>query len=375
MMDAIGIDTTATAQASTAEAATAASPTVAGGPPAGNYDADVLILALDRADETVAAIASALAQEGVSRHVVVLDQGSRPAALAQIAAAVAGRDDVTLASAGGNLGVAAGRNLAASLGHGRVLVALDNDAEFADPTTLARAVAALDAAPDLAAIGFRIVLHAGGADDLSSWGYPPALLVRAAGTFDATTFVGAGHAIRRAAWDAAGGYDARLFFCWEELDFCLRAIADGWRVRYRGDLVVRHKVSAERRVGWSGDRWFYFVRNRIYIARKWNAGWLALTPRIAAYVVKGLRNGVLWPTLRAVAAAGRMPVAPQPMPTTLLAYLARHDTAHRGGGWMRVRREVLTRLPGWRGGGGTERDDRDAGSGPVRERTGPAPTV
>ena len=375
MMNAIGIDTTATAQASTAEAATAASPTMAGGPPGGNYDADVLILALDRVDETVAAIASALAQEGVSRHVVVLDQGSRPAALAQIAAAVAGRGDVTLAAAGGNLGVAAGRNLAASLGHGRVLVALDNDAEFADPTTLARAVAGLDAAPDLAAIGFRIVLHASGTDDLSSWGYPPALMARASGTFDATTFVGAGHAIRREAWDAAGGYDASLFFCWEELDFCLRAIADGWRVRYRGDLVVRHKVSAERRVGWSSDRWFYFVRNRIYIARKWNAGWLALTPRIAAYVVKGLRNGVLWPTLRAVATAGRMPVAPQPMPTTLLAYLARHDTAHRGGGWMRVRREVLTRLPGWRGGGGTERDDRDAGSGPVRERTGPAPTV
>jgi GT2 family glycosyltransferase len=351
-------DTTPTATASTGAA----------GPPQLDYDADVLILALDRAADTIAAIASALAQEGVSRHVVVLDQGSHPVALMQIAAAVAGRGDVTLASAGGNLGVAAGRNLAASLGHGRVLVALDNDAEFADPTTLARAVAALDAAPGLAAIGFRIVLHAGGADDLSSWGYAPALLARAAGTFDAATFVGAGHAIRRAAWDAAGGYDASLFFCLEELDFCLRAIAAGWRVRYRGDLVVRHKVSAERRVGWSGDRWFYFVRNRIYIARKWNAGWPALTLRIAAYLVKGLRNGVLWPTLRAVAAAGRMPVVPQSMPATLRAYLARHDTAHRGGGWMRLRGEVLTRLPGGRGGGGTERDNRDAGSGP-------APTV
>ena len=353
---------------------TAAASTEGTGPPEQNYDADVLILALDRAADTIAAIASALAQQGVSRHVVVLDQGSRPEALAQIAAAVAGRRDVTLASAGGNLGVAEGRNLAASLGHGRVLVALDNDAEFADPTTLARAVAALDAA----AIGFRIVLHATGADDLSSWGYPAALLARAAGTFDAATFVGAGHAIRRTAWEATGGYDASLFFCWEELDFCMRAIAAGWRVHYCGNLVVRHKVSAERRVAWSGERWFYFVRNRIYIARKWNAGWLDLTPRIAGYVVKGLRNGVLWPTLRAVAAAGRMPVVPQSMPPAMRAYLARHDTAHRGGWRARLRREVLTCLPGRRGSGGEtkfKRDDRDAGSGPAHERTGPAPTV
>ena len=315
------------------------------GPPASPYDADVLILALDRAQETVAAIASALSQTGVSRHVIVLDQGSRPAALACIAAFVGGRADVTLTSAGGNLGVAAGRNLAASLGHGRVLVALDNDAEFADATTLARAVAVLDAAPDLGAIGFRVVLHAGGADDLSSWGYPTALLARAAATFDAATFVGAGHAIRRTAWDAAGGYDPALFFCWEELDFCLRTVAAGWRVMYRGDLVVRHKVSAERRVTWSGDRWFYFVRNRIYIARKWQASWVALLPRIAAYAAKGLRNGMLWQTLRAVAAAAHMRVAPRRMPAAMRSYLARHDLAHRGGWRTRLRQEVLARLP------------------------------
>jgi GT2 family glycosyltransferase len=311
------------------------------GSPPGAYDADVLILALDRAEETVAAIASALTQTGVSRHVVVLDQGSQPAALARIVAAVAGRADITLVSVETNLGVAAGRNLAASLGHGRVLVALDNDAEFADATTLARAVAALDMLPDVGAIGFRIVVHSSGSDDLTSWGYPLPLLPRAAEVFDTATFVGAGHAIRRTAWDVVGGYDPLLFFCWEELDFCLRVVALGWRVMYRGDLVVRHKVSAERRVGWSGERWFYFVRNRIYIARKWNAGWVELLPRIAAYVMKGLRNGVLWQTLRAVAAAARMPTVARRMPPAMRWYLARNDRAHRGDWRLRLRHEVL----------------------------------
>jgi GT2 family glycosyltransferase len=271
----------------------------------------------------------------------VVDQGSCPAALARITAAVSGRVDVTLMVAGANLGVAAGRNLAASCGHGRVLVALDNDAEFADATTLARAVAALDAMADVGAIGFRIVTYATGSDDLTSWGYPLPLLPRAAQVFDAATFVGAGHAIRRTAWDAVGGYDPALFFCWEELDLCLRLVAARWRIMYRGDLVVRHKVSAERRVTWSGERWFYFVRNRIYISRKWNAGLLGLLPRVAAYVLKGLRNRALWQTLRAVAAAVRMPVAPQRMPPAMRWYLARHDRAHRGSWQLRLRHEVL----------------------------------
>ena len=317
-------------------------------PPARDYDADILILALDRAPETAAAIRSALAQRAITRHVFVIDQGSQPEGLARLAACVADRDDATLVRLDRNHGVAGGRNRGAALGHGRVIAALDNDAEFADADTLARAVAALDAEPDIAALGLRITVFADGSDDLSSWGYPPGLLPRAADTFDAVTFVGAGHAIRRAAWDDAGGYDDALFFCWEEYDFCLRAIARGWRVRYRGDLVVRHKVSPERRFAWSGTRWFYFVRNRLYIGLKSDESWLALTPRILGYLAKGARNGVLVQTLRALPAARRLArqATPQALPPAARAYLAANDGAHRGSSLVRLKREVLAVLPG-----------------------------
>lgn len=316
------------------------------GPAAGPYDADIIILALDRASETLAAVRSALGQTGVSAHLFILDQGSHPGTLNLLAAAVAGRADATLLTADGNLGVPGGRNLASSLGHGRAIVALDNDAEFAEPDAVARMVAALDAEPRLAAIGCRIVTHEDGHDDLSSWGYAASLLPCAAECFDTVTYVGAGHALRRTAWEQAGGYDASLFFCWEEFDFCLRAIALGWRVRYRGDIVVRHKVSGERRVGWSADRWFYFVRNRLHIERKLGRRWRSTAPRAAGYLIKGCRNGLLVQTVKAVLAARGMASrkSGRTLPQAAASYITRNDRAHRGSLVTRIRQEALSRV-------------------------------
>lgn len=313
------------------------------------YDADIILLALDRPAETEQAIASAFAQTGCSFHLTIVDQGSSPANIARLAALVQGRADATLLLPGCNLGVAGGRNLASAGGQGRIIVGLDNDAEFADPTVVARALAVLDAEPDLAAIGFRIEVFLTAANDLSSWGYPAALLAQEAGQFDTTTFVGAGHAIRRTAWNDAGGYDAALFFCWEEFDFSLRAIAAGWRIAYRGDIVVRHKVAPEARVAWSGERWFYFVRNRLYIARKWKFSWLALAPRGVGYLLKGSRHGLAWQSLRAVLAAAQLSrgKARQNLPEVARDYLRRNDAAYRGSLISRIRAELPARLPGF----------------------------
>ncbi|WP_428395458.1 glycosyltransferase family 2 protein [Lichenicoccus sp.] len=316
-------------------------------PTEADYDADIVILSMDRIEETLEAVASALSQQGLRRHVFVFDQGSTADNLQRLQAAIDGHDNIALLRAERNWGVAGGRNRVSALGRGRVIVALDNDAEFADSGTVARAVARLRAEHDLAAIGFRIVIHASGEDDLSSWGYARTLLARAGESFDAVTFVGAGHAISRAAWDACGGYDDALFFCWEEFDFCLQAISLGWRIRYDGDLVIRHKVSPDRRFNWSGSRWFYYVRNRLYIGHKWQS-WVSLAPRAAGYILRGARNGLLAQTLRAIPAAWRLGRTQRGMRMSEAgrAYLLRNDAAHRGTLVTRLAREVFAALPG-----------------------------
>ena len=321
---------------------------LAGGPPAaGAYDADILILSLDRAEDTESAILSALAQAGLRQHVIVFDQGSSDETLARLLAVIGARPDALLASAGRNLGVAEGRNRAAALGHGRVMIALDNDAVFADAGTAARAVALLDEEPRLAAVGFRIMNADGSGEDDASWGYPEALRSRVGERFACATFVGAGHAICRAAGDEIGGYDAQLFFTWEEYDFALRAIDRGWRLLHAGDIVVHHKLASEGRVHWSGKRWFLFVRNRLYIARKWKPSPAAFALRAAAYSLKGLRLSLGRPSVRAVAAALRMPlpVPPRRMSAEGQRYLHANDSVWRGGFWGRLRGEVMAGLP------------------------------
>ncbi|HET6183248.1 MAG TPA: glycosyltransferase [Acetobacteraceae bacterium] len=318
-------------------------------PPSGEYDADIVILMLERATETIAALSSALNQRGIVRHVTILDQGSSQQAIAEVASAIGSNTEATLLGTGRNLGVAAGRNRASAFGHGRAIIGLDNDAVFASRDSAAAAVRALAATPDLAAIGFRILAADGATDDPLCWGYPRGLLHAARETFEAATFVGAGHAIRRSAFEEAGGYDEALFFCWEEFDFCRRAIAAGWRIEYRGDIAIRHMVAPARRIAWRGGRWRYFVRNRLYIARKAGEGWPAILALAGGYAAKGAANGLLGDSVRAIAEATplicRLRPARRVLPRTR-EYLRRADGRYRPPIWRRLFIEGLAKLPG-----------------------------
>ena len=77
-------------------------------------------------------------------------------------------------------------------------------------------------------------LHAGRAET-----FPPALIGR---EFQAVT--GACWLIRRALFLKLGGFDVEYRNGWEDIDFCLRARAHGFRIWYAAESVIYHHTSA-----------------------------------------------------------------------------------------------------------------------------------
>ncbi|MBS0419372.1 MAG: glycosyltransferase [Proteobacteria bacterium] len=265
---------------------------------------DVIILSWNRVDDTIAAIKSAASQTGVDSRIYIVDQGSEPACLEQLDALVAGLPNARLQKLPANSGVAGGRNIATAMGTAPFVVALDSDAVFEDERTLARAVAHLERDPDLCAIGFHIKNFFTGGNDDTSWDY--AGRSSPDSRFAATRFIGAGHAIRRAAFQAVGGYDERLFFCGEELDLSYRMLNLGMRIDYCPDVAVLHKVSPQHRVFWDRGRFYYTARNALYSLYKFGAPRSRLLLAALSFLLKGARNGIAGQAVRAIGASIRL---------------------------------------------------------------------
>jgi len=267
-----------------------------------NIQVDVIILSWNRVADTIAAIRSAAEQLGVSKRILIVDQGSEPGNIRKLEQFLRDIPCAALIKQGENVGVAGGRNIAAKMGSAPYIVALDSDAEFADSHMLARAVAHLDAAPQLCAIGFRIVNFFSGENDATSWDYP-APGCHPDKRFATTRFIGAGHAIRRTTFEAVGAYDAHLFFCGEEIDLCYRMLNTGLRIEYVPDVVIRHKVVPEHRVFWGKGRYFYTVRNSMYSKYKYGESVFRLFAAAGAFFIKGCANRMPWEALRAFKAS------------------------------------------------------------------------
>jgi GT2 family glycosyltransferase len=309
---------------------------------------DVVILSWNRREPTLEAIRNAVGQRGVAVRVWVVDQGSEPDTVQALRAeAAAGR--ITLQELGQNRGVPVGRNLGMRAGAAPYIVCLDNDAEFDDADALLRVVSRFESDPRLGAIGFRVLNHFTGEDDWGAWVYPRALKLRSGDRFLTTRFVGAGHGIRRSALERTRGYDERLFFYWEELDLAYQIIAAGYTLVYDPEIVVRHKVSPESRTNWDDGRFYFLVRNALYLRGKYGGGALELLSMALGYQVKGWFNGWFGQPFRGAVDALRMyrslPRAERlRLGAEARAYIHAHDRAHRGSLLTRLRREIFERI-------------------------------
>ena len=99
--------------------------------------------------------------------------------------------------------------------------------------------------------------------------------------------MGAFFLVRRSLFEALGGFDERFFVYYEDLDFSVRARAQGWQSVYLSTAQAFHRGQGTTEVA-TARRTFYFCRSRILYARKHFGALGALAVTLATLALEPL---------------------------------------------------------------------------------------
>jgi GT2 family glycosyltransferase len=257
-------------------------------------------------DECLAALRAA----GLSDTVVV-DHATDAAALDVLRERHAG---VTFVACADNPGFGTGMNRGVARSGGRFLLLLNPDTRVA-PDAPARLADWLAAHPRCAVVGPQVRTPDGrleaSARRFPSWStvlggrstwlsrrWPGNPLTRRnllvdptqAAPVDVDWVSGACMLVRRAAFEAVGGFDERFFLYWEDADLCRRLADRGWTANYHPGCMVTHiggRSSAHRplasAIAFHESAFRYFWKHGSAAQRVLApAVWLALAGRLAA---------------------------------------------------------------------------------------------
>lgn len=248
--------------------------------------ASLVVLTMgDRPQDLVAALESAIDQSGLvwSDILVVfngVDVGYVPTGVTAIATPE-------------NIGIPGGRNKGLASTSGDVVVFLDDDARFINNDRLAGAVQQFADDDALGALSFRIEDQSGstarrhvprvGRGDVTEPG-------------EVTSFLGGAVAIRRDAFEMAGGYADEFFYAMEESDLALGMIDSGYRIRYEPSVRLFHPRSVPSRHSGHIER---TARNRVLLARRRLPGLVAVVYVVNWFVITLMRQRLRPAALRA----------------------------------------------------------------------------
>ena len=311
---------------------------------------DIIILSWNRVDSTIETIKNVLNQKNILSEIWLIDQGSLPEEIQRLRSYVVDIPTIHLIENGKNLGVPAGRNLGMRMGCAPFIFCIDNDAVFESEYAIESSTNKFRENPLVAILGFRINLFCTGLLDLSSWVYPKPLIEESDKEFLATRYCGAGHAIRRKCLDQTSFYDETLFFYWEELDLSYQLIELGYTILYYPTVTILHKISTTNKISWTGERFYFLVRNALYLNWKYCRSKFQFTLRGFGYLLKGLRNGIPSIAWNGIKDALRMCSLPEVSRTKKLSkksrdYILRYDNKKRGDFINRLATEVFGKLP------------------------------
>jgi GT2 family glycosyltransferase len=124
---------------------------------------------------------------------------------------------------------------------------------------------------------------------------------------EVTTFLGGACAVRRAAFDAAGGLPERFFYAHEETDLAWQVLDAGYRIEYDASAVMFHPAVLPTR----HDMFYrYNARNRVWLARRnlpWPLVFVYLSVWLVLTVLRERRPSALKPWFKGFAEGWRKP--------------------------------------------------------------------
>ena len=215
----------------------------------------VVVLTMgNRPDDLKRGLVSLLNQRDVDLDVVVVGNGWQPVGLP---------DGVRAHGLSENLGIPAGRNAGVDLVEGDLLFFLDDDACLPEDDILARMATQFAADPTLGMIQPRVV-DPNGREAPRRW--TPRLRVGDPAQSGPAMNVWEGAvAIRRDAFELAGGWPEPFWYAHEGIDLAWRVWDGGLHVRYDGDIEVYHPAIQPTR---HAEFYRYQARNRVWLARR-----------------------------------------------------------------------------------------------------------
>ncbi|MEM1365278.1 MAG: glycosyltransferase family 2 protein [Pseudomonadota bacterium] len=218
--------------------------------------------------------------------VVVVDNGSDDGAVFELYRRVQKlHQNFRVISSPGEFNFAALVNEGAACAQGHVCL-LNNDIEIVQADWLTQMVGALtEPAADIGVVGARLnypdgsIQHLGvgvGLFEAADHPYradrsPPAIQAsRLAGLYEVSAVTAAAMLVHSDCWRALKGFDGQTFVvAFNDVDFCLRARAAGWRIALQGGVELVHHESASRGKNVSRERQLAYAGERAALQRRW----------------------------------------------------------------------------------------------------------
>ncbi|SEG90879.1 hypothetical protein SAMN04489712_12765 [Thermomonospora echinospora] len=277
--------------------------------PGGDVTFSVVVLTMgNRPTELARAVRSALDQENVDVEVILVGNGV-PGDWTPGDDEVFEDKRVTLVRLPRNVGIPAGRNRGVAASTGEIVLFLDDDGWYRSTRLGAHLRDRFAADPSLGIVSFRVRDPEGGPGERR---HVPRL--RAGDperSSEVTTFLGGACAVRRAAFDAAGGLPEDFFYAHEETDLAWQAMNAGYRIVYDASAVMYHPAVLPTR----HEMFYrYNARNRVWLARR-NLPWPLALAYCAVWVAMTLlrerKPAALRPWFKGFAEGWRKPAGPR----------------------------------------------------------------